>query len=45
MMVIVLTKARFDRGHQTNFDTWNKIINELNELIVCTERVLRHPNI
>ena len=38
MTVIALTKARFDRGHQTTFDTWNKIVNELNELIICAER-------
>ena len=38
MTAIALTKARFDRGHQTTFDTWNKIVNELNELIICAER-------
>ena len=38
MTAIALTKARFDRGHQTTFDTWNKIVKELNELIVCAER-------
>ena len=38
MMAIALTKARFARGHQTTFDTWNKIVNELNELIFCVER-------
>ena len=38
MMAIALTKARFDRGHQTTFDTWNKIVNKLNELIVYAER-------
>ena len=37
-MAIALTKARFDRGHQTTFDTWNKIVNEVNELIICVER-------
>ena len=39
--VIALTKARFDRGHQTIFDIWNKIVNKLNELIICTERADR----
>ena len=38
MTAIALTKARFDRGHQTTFDTWNKIVRELNELIIHTER-------
>ena len=26
MTAIALTKARFNRGHQTTFDTWNKIV-------------------
>ena len=38
MTAIALTKARFDRGHQTTFDTWNKIVRELNELIIHAER-------
>ena len=25
-------------GHQTTFDTWNKIVRELNALIICTEK-------
>ena len=41
MTAIALTKARFDRGHQTTFDTWIKIVNELNELIICAERADR----
>ena len=41
MTAIALTKARFDRGHQTTFDTWNKIVRELNELIIHAERADR----
>ena len=38
MTAIALTRSRFGRGHPTTFDTWNKIVQELNELIICAER-------
>ena len=41
MTAITLTQARFDRRYQTTFNTWIKIIKELNELIICTERAKR----
>ena len=38
LTVIALTKARFGRGYQTTFDMWNKLVRELNALIICVEK-------